>query len=291
MTISVILPNYNHKHFLSEALDAILSQSYLPTEILVIDDASTDGSVELVQEYQKKHPFIHLYQNERNLGPPKTINMGIQKSKGTYLTFGSANDYLFPSFLQEAVIWMEKHPSMGICSGDVYFFKNKKPYFFKKCALNSSLKPSFFSPDEMEKVIKKTSFFIHTSACLYRKEAVLQYQGYTENLKHLADWYLNYLIALDHGVGYLPQPFAAFRFMKASYSYSLQSKRKIRNALYEKLIENIESLDTKKKDLFLKTGLLGQIGVHMIEYLLMRPSKWRYFSMAFYKKCHYFLKK
>jgi len=60
-TLSVIMSNYNHSRFLPEALDAIVNQSRQPDEFIIIDDASTDNSVEIIQSYASRYPFIKLY--------------------------------------------------------------------------------------------------------------------------------------------------------------------------------------------------------------------------------------
>ena len=67
-TVSVVLSNYNHAHFLPDALGAIVGQSYLPKEILITDDASTDNSVAVIEEFSSKFPIVRLLRNEQNIG-------------------------------------------------------------------------------------------------------------------------------------------------------------------------------------------------------------------------------
>jgi glycosyltransferase involved in cell wall biosynthesis len=67
-TLSVIMVNYNHGKFIGEALDAILSQSYRPMEIIVIDDASTDNSLEIIQQFVRRDLIIRLIRREKNMG-------------------------------------------------------------------------------------------------------------------------------------------------------------------------------------------------------------------------------
>ena len=81
MALSVILPNFNHSHHLPGALEAIFSQSFLPDEVLIIYDASTDKSIPLIKEWQQRYPQIKLLQNETNQGPVPTINRGIQEAQ------------------------------------------------------------------------------------------------------------------------------------------------------------------------------------------------------------------
>ena len=73
MKLSVIIPNYNHGHFINEQIESIVNQTYKCHEIIIIDDKSTDNSVEIINKIIDKYPFIKLIQNKKNIGP-KDVN-------------------------------------------------------------------------------------------------------------------------------------------------------------------------------------------------------------------------
>ena len=64
-TLSVLVNNYNYARFIGEALEAILNQSYRPSEVIVVDDASIDNSVEIIHQFVKRDPIVHLVKNEK----------------------------------------------------------------------------------------------------------------------------------------------------------------------------------------------------------------------------------
>ena len=66
--LSVVTPNYNHGHLIGRAIEAVLSQSRCPDEYLILDDASTDNSLEIIEHYASRHPFIRVLRNKQNLG-------------------------------------------------------------------------------------------------------------------------------------------------------------------------------------------------------------------------------
>ncbi len=68
ITFSVILPNFNHEHYLNDLISVMLKQAAQPNEIIVIDDGSTDNSVKIVCKLAKKYPIIKLLQNDKNRG-------------------------------------------------------------------------------------------------------------------------------------------------------------------------------------------------------------------------------
>jgi len=89
--VSVIIPCYNHGHFLGEAIESVINQSYPHIEIIVVDDGSTDST----EQVAKAYPSIH-YVRQNNCGLSRSRNVGLSYSKGTYVIFLDADDCLFP---------------------------------------------------------------------------------------------------------------------------------------------------------------------------------------------------
>ena len=96
--ISVVIPNYNGEGFLPECLDSLLEQSYGKTEIIVVDNASRDGSVKIVEE---KYPDMRLVRLEENEGFSAAVNAGIEASKGEFVVLLNNDTKAEPEFLAE----------------------------------------------------------------------------------------------------------------------------------------------------------------------------------------------
>lgn len=88
--ISVLMPVYNAEKFLNESIDSILNQTYKDFEFLIINDASTDNSKEIILSY--KDPRIRYFENKKNLGVAKTLNRGLRLAKGKYVARMDADD-------------------------------------------------------------------------------------------------------------------------------------------------------------------------------------------------------
>lgn len=99
--VSVILCNYNYRRFVGEAIDSVLRQTYENLELIVVDDASTDGSREVVESYSDVRMSIVFHQSNR--GQAAALNTGFARSKGSFVAFLDADDAWMPQRLAAAV--------------------------------------------------------------------------------------------------------------------------------------------------------------------------------------------
>ena len=107
-TVSIIMATYNGQEYLREQMDSLLSQTYRNIEIEVCDDGSTDGTVELVKEYQKKDGRISLHQNEKNRGYVLNFLDGIKRSRGRYRMLCDQDDIWNPDKVEITLAAMKK---------------------------------------------------------------------------------------------------------------------------------------------------------------------------------------
>ncbi len=111
MKISVYITSYNQCAYLREALDSVLSQTLPPHEIIVVDDASTDGSPALIREYARRHPaLIRPIFHENNTGVARTRIDALQAVTGDYVTYVDGDDRMLPTKLEQESGALAKHP-------------------------------------------------------------------------------------------------------------------------------------------------------------------------------------
>ena len=91
--ISILIPVYNREKFIGECLDSVLSQTLKEIEIIIVDDASTDGSIDIIHKYQQIDPRIRFYQNHTNLGVALTRNKLLQLAKGEFIISLDPDDF------------------------------------------------------------------------------------------------------------------------------------------------------------------------------------------------------
>lgn len=101
--VSVIIPSYNRAHMLPRALKSLFKQSYTNWEALIVDDASTDNTAEVVQQFEAQDSRIHFFKLSKNSGACVARNVGIENAKGEYVTFLDSDDEYFPSKIEKQV--------------------------------------------------------------------------------------------------------------------------------------------------------------------------------------------
>jgi glycosyltransferase involved in cell wall biosynthesis len=112
---SILVANYNYAEFLPMALDSILAQTYGNFEAIVCDDGSTDGSLELIQQYAQKDSRIRLLAKE-NGGVASALNAAYASAAGELIAFLDADDVFRPNKLERALAELKEHPRAGVCA-------------------------------------------------------------------------------------------------------------------------------------------------------------------------------
>ena len=119
VTFTAVVPNYNDSAALPIALDSILAQTSPYDEIIVVDDASTDNSREIIESYVAQHPgLIKFIQNEKNLGVIGAINVGMDAATSEFLIMCSSNDWYNEREVEICRDMLKKYPGITMICGN-----------------------------------------------------------------------------------------------------------------------------------------------------------------------------
>lgn len=118
--VTVLMPVYNGAPFLRTTLESILAQTFSDFEFLIIDDGSTDSTVEIIQSFQS--PRIRLLSNPKRLKLSGALNRGLDEARGTYIARMDADDLSLPDRLEKQVALLDSSPEIGLCGGWVRKF-------------------------------------------------------------------------------------------------------------------------------------------------------------------------
>ncbi len=229
--VSILLLTYNHKKYISQAIESVLNQkTNFEFEILIGDDCSTDGTCEIVDDYQKKHPdFIKTIRSGENVGALKNEKRLMEAAEGKYLAFLEGDDYWTDSLkLQKQIEFLEANPDYGLVHGDVnHYYENtgKMEYAVNKNTGNKIPNGNIFN-----ELIKPNPLFIKTATACFRKELFQKHFDY--NLAISQNWPLTDLgiwmdIAFHSKVYYFDEVFATYRLLNESASRTSSPSKKL----------------------------------------------------------------
>ncbi len=242
LKISIIMINYNYAHYLEHALDSVVNQTVLPSEYLIIDDKSTDNSVQIIKKYEKKYSFINFHENKVNQGVHYNINLGLKISKGNYIHFFSPDDFVAPNFIQESSKLLIKYPNVGlVCS--IAVFVNHNEEFHSEFPHPPSNILEYTSPKKVPQIFKK-KFFIAGHTSIIKKQYLLEINGFPSKLKWHCDWFAINAIAFRYGFCYVHKRLSFLRIHPNSYSH-LNKKWKNQKVIIDQLFEIIKKDEYK----------------------------------------------
>lgn len=116
--VSVLMTAYNREKYIEDAIDSVLESTYSNFELIIVDDCSTDRTVEIIRNYEKNDTRIKVHINKQNLGDYPNRNKAASYAKGKYLKYVDADDKIYPWGLEILVFYMERNPDagFGLCS-------------------------------------------------------------------------------------------------------------------------------------------------------------------------------
>ena len=123
-TVTVLLPVYNGEKYLHETVQSILGQTYSDFEFLIVDDGSTDRSIEIIDKFID--PRIRILKNPMRLKLSGALNRGIDEAKGKYIARMDADDIALPRRLEKQVAFMDKHKEVGVCGTAIQVIREGK---------------------------------------------------------------------------------------------------------------------------------------------------------------------
>jgi len=256
--VSVVLPNFNHGKFIRNSISSILNQSVQPFEIIVIDDASTDGSVPIVEKLIEEFSSVRLIRNKKNKGVIHGMNLGTMEAEGDIILYRAADDHLMPDSLSEAQEAFAKKPDASIAFGETIFFQDE-PSRGTKETLALSEKTRFFEKNELLKHWIP-DFNLPSSACFVRKKAVLSVGGFKDEAKWHSDWLCFTTIALRDGLSFIPRPITGLRLNPQSYGNSNLMNQASQKAVLRYLVNEVMNYEEGLRELFFASGSFAIFG-------------------------------
>lgn len=213
--VNIVIPNYNYARFLDERFRSILAQTYQDYEIIFLDDASTDNSVDLIQEKYAQY-VTQIEVNQLNTGSPFVQwNKGVRLGHGEYIWIAEADDTCAPNFLEQAVAILRENPSVGLvyCHTlpidtdgnllDENFYRNYvtdlDPYRWANDFQNHG-------KHEVQQYLSLKNTITNVSGVLFRRSAYVQAGYAPETMRMCGDWMFYCHLLRSADIAYISAP-------------------------------------------------------------------------------------
>ncbi len=222
--VSVVITTYNYAVYLPRAIDSVLMQTYPNVEVIVIDDGSTDDAASVIPS----HALVkYFYQENRGLSAAR--NNGIKKSKGDYVVFLDADDWLEPDAIENNLAVLIHHPTVAFISGSYYLFRVETGLVEEmKISVNDNHYIHFL----------KSNYIGMIAAVLFQRWALNEIQ-FDENLEACEDYDLYLNITRKYGVMHHEKFIATYYFHNKGLSHNYQSMMNSIAAVMHKQVANL----------------------------------------------------
>ena len=220
--ISVIMSVYNGEKYLREAIQSILGQTYTDFEFIIVNDASTDESLQIILGFSDSR--IRLIINDTNTGLTKSLNVALEQAKGEFIARQDADDISLPERFQKQLQHYEQHPETALLGTSHYIIDENGIAIGKRVIPADPSRNKFYG-----------SSFAHGST-MFRSEAIRKLGGYNELFRYSQDFDLWLRFARHYQVRGMPEKLYKLRYHRES----VQLKRRDEAALYHLLALRID---------------------------------------------------
>lgn len=209
--VSVVIKSYNHAPYVGKAIESILDQSFQDFEIVVTDDGSTDGTVEIIRRYSDKR--INLLAFEKNRGISNAMNNAISRASGEFIAILNSDDFALPNRLERQVRFLDENPQIaGVFGLPKIVDEEGRPTqsFF-----------NFSIPNSLQDLSRKSllgHFFFHGNflcapTAMIRRAVYSELGSYDPRLTNLQDLDMWVRLCTDHDIHLLSEQLTAYRVL------------------------------------------------------------------------------
>jgi glycosyltransferase involved in cell wall biosynthesis len=217
VTVSVLMPVFNGEKYLAAAVESILAQTFRDFEFIVIDDGSKDGSLRILQEFQKREPRMRIISRD-NRGVARTFNELLSYAQGEYVALNAQDDIALPERLALQVAFLRARPRV-VCAGGSFELIDADDRYL------TLLRP-VQTDEEIQRLALAGSGSINASSAMIRRESALSVGGCNHEFYPAED--LDFWLRLGEigELANLHEPLVRYRLHSASISEQNRSQQR-----------------------------------------------------------------
>lgn len=223
--VSVIIPNYNHARYLDERITSVLNQTYQHFEIIILDDKSTDNSIEVINKYAADPHLSQVVINKENTGLPfKQWKKGFELAKGELIWIAESDDMCHSLFLESLLEPFFQHEEC-VLSFSRSLRINEKSIPYNVYHTQKALNEGFYmnGTDFIREYLCRQNIVVNASSALIKKSALIHINSDYSNYHSVGDWLFWIYLTERGGVSYNPFALNWFRFHSSNTTQKLTS--------------------------------------------------------------------
>ncbi|MCL2365085.1 MAG: glycosyltransferase family 2 protein [Defluviitaleaceae bacterium] len=202
--VSIIMPAHNAAATIRESIDSVLAQTYPHWELIIVNDASRDTTLQIIQSYAAQNENLHIYTNTTNQGASETRNIAIRQAQGEYLAFLDSDDLWHPEKLAQQINFMQENNATLSFTATAYLAATGEPSPYTLTV------PKIFTLQQL----LRSNLMSHSSVIIQRTQMLPYPKGFLH--EDYAVW-LQILKKIGHAHG-LNQPLLTYRLQAQSKS-------------------------------------------------------------------------
>lgn len=212
--ISVVIPHYNHGRYIGRQVSALLAQSHVPREIVIVDDGSTDQDFNVLLDLARAHRKVRVIRSGGRLGPARAANKGLDLISSRYVSVMAADDLVLPGYFEECASALASHPEAGLCCGDAVLLDEETGFQWRH---EVGLTAGYLCGGEVASQIGRNRALFAGSSVVCNTEALERAGKFRPELSSYLDAFSNLVLGFRHGLCYIPKPFSVCRLDRTSY--------------------------------------------------------------------------
>ena len=221
--VSVCLPTYNGAEYVEEALRSILDQTYQDFELLIVDDGSTDATLDIVQSFSD--PRIKLHRNPERLGIPANWNRCLELAAGEFVCVFHQDDVMLPENLERKVRLLSADETLGfVHSGVEPLVDESAPSSFANW-IEDATEDTVFDGLEYFRTLLLRGNRVCAPTVMARRHALLEQGGFNKDLGFACDYAMWLRLCMTYRVGFLARPLVRYRWHGGNASHAYQFER------------------------------------------------------------------
>lgn len=223
--VSIILPAYNRETLVARAIDSVLAQTYTDFELIIVDDASTDGTRAVLERY-RDDPRVTLILSDVNRGGAGARNFGLEQAGGELIAFQDSDDIWLPGKLAAQVAALDANPEAGLCYCGSLFSEGTRSYYIPEPVFER------YDGDMSREILRRNT--TSTQVLVVRREILALAGDFDASLKRFQDWDLMIRIAQITPFVFLPEPMVVICATPGNISSFVANDAICRGAILEK---------------------------------------------------------